>query len=90
MHKLWFFLSALSFLGTAYPLLVSLRKLTYSAVNVADSFVGGDAYNFIINSTQSGTYMLISATNMICAVLFLIAGYLHLILAAQKRANDKN
>ncbi len=40
-----------------------------------NAYVGGDAYNYIINGTYFTGYMVLSGALLICSTLFFIPGY---------------
>lgn len=48
-------------------------SIRFDSVN---AYVGGDAYNYIINASYFTGYMVIAGTFLICATLFLITGFI--------------
>ena len=88
MKSIWFFISAVLFCGAYFPFSIGLRKLQYTGSKIQDAFVGGDAYNFIINSEQSIAYFTIAAILVLSAFGCVIAGYLHGIYASIKNVES--
>lgn len=48
-------------------------SLLFDTVN---AYVGADAYNYIINASYFTGYMVIAGTFLICAILFLLVGFI--------------
>ena len=59
-----FFIAAGYFLFQAYDKMTNYRNTDFSSVN---AYVGGDAYNYIINGTYSTTYAVIALVFIVCA-----------------------
>lgn len=89
MKSIWFFISAILFCGAYFPFSIGLRKLQYTGSKIQDAFVGGDAYNFIINSEQSIAYFTIAAILVFSAFGCVIAGYLHGIYESMKNVDTE-
>ena len=70
-----FFITSGYFLFQAYDKITNYRNADFSSVN---AYVGGDAYNYIINGTYSTTYVVI-------ALIFVVCAFGCLILRAIKR-----
>lgn len=77
--SLWSLLSGGSFLCGCYTLFKGIDKLTnyentdYSSIN---AYVGGDAYNYIINGTHATAYFVLTAMFVLAAIGLLIVHYL--------------
>lgn len=78
MAGFWFFLSGLSAVLSIPAFYNGFSKLFYNGSKYRNAYVGGDAYNYIINSTQSTSFFVIAGICVVAAGLLLIAGYLHL------------
>lgn len=70
-----FFLISGYFLFQVYDKITNYRNTDFSSIN---AYVGGDAYNYIINGTHSTTYAVI-------ALIFVVCAFGCLILRAIKR-----
>ena len=75
LGSILFFLISGYFLFQTYDTITNYKNLGLSSVN---AYVGGDAYNYIINGTYSTTYAVI-------ALIFVVCGFGCLILRAIKR-----
>ena len=77
--SLWSFLSGGSFMCGCYTLFKGIDKLTnyentdYSSIN---AYVGGDAYNYIINGTHATAYFVLSTMFVLAAIGLLIVHYI--------------
>ena len=91
MKTLWFIASGVSAAASIAPFSVGIRRLNYSGSKYIDAFVGGDAYNFIINSSQSTSCFVLFGVCILAMFGFLIAGYLVGIYEIQRQciANTK-
>lgn len=88
MKGFWFILSAILWFSAYFPFSTGLRKLQYTGSKTQDAFVGGDAYNFIINSEQSIAYFTIAAILVFSAFGCVIVGYLHGIYDSIKKVDS--
>lgn len=77
--SVWSFLSGGSFLCSCYTLFKGIDKLTnyentdYSSIN---AYVGGDAYNYIINGTHATAYFVLTTMFVLAAIGLLIVHYI--------------
>ena len=91
--SLWSFLSSGSFLCGCYTFFKGMDKLTnykntdYSSIN---AYVGGDAYNYIINGTHATAYFVLTAMFVLTAVGLLIVHYVsrHSITTVEKPVDE--
>lgn len=78
MRVLWYLLSAASAAASIPFFSTGWRRLNFRASRFSDdAFVGGDAYNYIINSEQAVAGFILGGIFIFCAMGFLIVGYLH-------------
>ena len=89
MKGFWFILSAILWFSAYFPFSTGLRKLQYTGSKTQDAFVGGDAYNFIINSEQSIAYFVLAGIIIFSAFGCVIAGYLHGIYESMKKVDSE-
>lgn len=61
-----FFVGAAFFLYQVYDKISNYNNSDFSSLNV-NAYVGGDAYNYIINGTYSTTYAVIALVFIVCA-----------------------
>ncbi len=77
----WCWLAAASFLGSCVTLYKGIDKMTnyynseYSS-KLVNAYVGGDAYNYIINGTYATAFFVLTAMFALAAVGFIIIHYL--------------
>lgn len=78
----WNVLSAIMFIVSSVMVCLGYDKLsnyynneTYSSLN-NNAYVGGDAYNYIINSTRSTSFFVLATMFALVGVGFIIIGYL--------------
>lgn len=76
----WAILGILFWALSFIPFKIGYEKITLvtfdTFASIPHKYVGGDAYNFIINSTQSESYFLLACTCVICGFLSFILYYL--------------
>lgn len=78
----WCWLAAASFLGGCITLYKGIDKMThyynseYSFTPSVNAYVGGDAYNYIINGTYATAFFVLTAMFVLAAVGFIIIHYL--------------
>lgn len=78
----WCWLAAASFLGGCITLYKGIDKMThyynseYSFTSSVNAYVGGDAYNYIINGTYATAFFVLTAMFALAAVGFIIIHYL--------------
>ena len=79
---IWNILSGIMFVISAIMIYIGHDKLTnyyssttYSSLN-KNAYVGGDAYNYIINGTHATSFFVLATMSAIIAVSFIIIGYL--------------
>lgn len=89
MKAIWFVFSFVFAVSSYKPFSTGWRKLNYTGTKLSDAYVGGDAYNYIINSTQSTTFFVLAGILVFCSIGFLIVGYLHLIYENNRPAQDE-
>ena len=75
-------LGFLSWIASIYPFYIGWEKLNFRVslfvtYKYAREYVGGDAYNYIINSTQSTSYFIIGGILILSGFMFFILYYLH-------------
>lgn len=63
-----------------YDKMTNYRNSDYSSINV-NAYVGGDAYNYIINGTYATAFFVLSAGFMITGTILLSSG---MMIAAKK------
>lgn len=77
----WCWLAIASFLGGCITLYKGIDKMTnyynseYSS-RLVNAYVGGDAYNYIINGTYATAFFVLTAMFALAAVGFIIIHYL--------------
>ena len=77
----WCWLAIASFLGGCITLYKGIDKMTnyynseYSS-KLVNAYVGGDAYNYIINGTYATAFFVLTAMFALAAVGFIIIHYL--------------
>ena len=59
------------FFYKAYDVKHNYQNTEYSSIN-ENAYVGGDAYNYIINGTYFTAYSVIGSTGILCAVILII------------------
>lgn len=80
--SVWCVLSILSFLGGAFCFYKGIDKMVnycnseYSYIEPVNAYVGGDAYNYIINGTYSTAFFVLTAMFVLTGVGFIIIHYL--------------
>lgn len=78
----WCWLAAASFLGGCITLYKGIDKMTNYYYNseyssrLVNAYVGGDAYNYIINGTYATAFFVLTAMFALAAVGFIIIHYL--------------
>lgn len=81
---LWGVLSGLSFLVSCIMLYLGYDKMAnYDTALNKNSYVGGDAYNYIINGTYSTSFFVLATLFAILGIGFIIVSYLDKISANQ-------
>lgn len=79
----WCYLAMASFLGACFTLYKGIDKMTnyynseYSS-SLVNAYVGGDAYNYIINGNYATAFFVLTAMFALAAVGFIIIHYLSL------------
>jgi hypothetical protein len=77
----WCWFAVASFLSGCFTLYKGIDKMTnyyngeYSS-NLVNAYVGGDAYNYIINGTYATAFFVLTAMFVLAAVGFVIIHYL--------------
>ena len=81
MKEFWLVLAFLSGGTSLAPLYFGVRKMNFSASSyeTTDVFVGGDAYNYIINAGHSTGCFILFGVCILLMLGFLILGYLQMI-----------
>ncbi|MBW9146553.1 hypothetical protein K2F40_16175 [Clostridium sp. CM028] len=77
----WNLLSAVMFIVSSVMIYLGYDKLTnYYSSDVSsltkNSYVGGDAYNYIINGTRATSFFVLATMFAILGVSFIMIGYL--------------
>jgi hypothetical protein len=81
---IWGVLSGLSFLISCIMIYLGFNKMTqYDSVLHKNSYVGGDAYNYIINGTYATSFFVLALVFSILGIGFIIVSYLDKISANQ-------
>lgn len=68
-----FFLMAAAMVYQGYDKLTNYYNSSYGVLNV-NAYVGGDAYNYIINGTYTIAYFVLTSGFMISGILCIIGG----------------
>ena len=77
-----FILALFSYIGAFYSLYKGYDKMNnyenseYSWGMHVNSYVGGDAYNYIINGTYSSAYYALAAGTLVTGTIFLTGGFI--------------
>lgn len=71
-----FYLLAVVMLYKGYDKMTNYRNSEYYTSQNVNAYVGGDAYNYIINGTYSTGFFVLSAGAMTTGTLFLTTGAL--------------
>lgn len=89
MKNFWIILGILFWVLSFIPFKIGYEKISLKTFSTFDNikykYVGGDAFNFIINSTQSNSYFLLACSCVICGFLSFILYYL-----SNKKADTAN
>ena len=68
-----FLIMFIIFAHKGYDKMNNYRNTDYSSEN---AYVGGDAYNYIINGTHATGYYVLAGTFLIAAVISLVGGFI--------------
>ena len=86
--SVWCWLSLLSFIGAGVSFYKGVDKMVnyynseLSFVKSVNAYVGGDAYNFIINGTYSTAFFVLTAMFVLAGIGFIVLHYLSGLRAA--------
>ena len=92
--RLWKILSGVSFAGAVCTLYCGLDKMFLYANGESvfdemhNAYVGGDAYNYIINGTYSTAFFVLTAMFALMGIGFIALWYLSVIAATQRSLSD--
>ena len=82
IKKVWLYLSILSFAAAIAFLVLGFNRMTvYDSgesypYEYRNAYVGGDAYNYIINANYSTAFFVLTATFVTLGIGFVVIGYL--------------
>jgi len=94
-HIIWNILAIISFILAGVMVYEGVDKIInyYNSENYPilneNVYVGGDAYNFIINSNYATGYYVLALIEVVSGFGFLILGYLSKINEIHKNSNEK-
>ena len=80
--RIWCWLSLLSFIGAGISFYKGVDKMVnyynseLSFVKSVNAYVGGDAYNYIINGTYSTAFFVLTAMFVLAGIGFIMLHYL--------------
>ncbi len=81
--RIWCWLSLLSFIGAGISFYKGVDKMVnyynseLSFVKSVNAYVGGDAYNYIINGTYSTAFFVLTAMFVLAGIGFIMLHYLY-------------
>lgn len=82
IKKVWIYLSILSFMVAIVFLVLGFNRMTvYDSgesypYEYRNAYVGGDAYNYIINANYSTAFFVLTATFVMLGIGLIVIGYL--------------